>query len=57
MIFLIPVNPLSLQDNAFMDGLKWHDRTCYHKTFFICEDSDTLLDYVRRKNKNATVPA
>ena len=25
----------------------WHDIACYHKKWFICEDSDKLMDFAR----------
>ena len=31
--------------------VKWHDVACYHRKHVLCEDSDTLLDYVRATNE------
>jgi hypothetical protein len=42
--------------DSYKDGIKWHDRACYHKTLFICEDSDKLLEYARKKFKKADIP-
>ena len=25
----------------------WHDIACYHKKWFICEDSDKLMEFAR----------
>ena len=29
-------------------GAEWHDRACYHKSAFVCEDSPALLRYALR---------
>ena len=26
----------------------WHDIACYHKKWFVCEDSDKLMDFARQ---------
>merc|ERR1712059_124380 len=39
---------LGLLNNIYSDGVAWHDIACYHTKPFLCEDSDALLDYVRR---------
>ena len=25
----------------------WHDIACYHKKWFVCEDSDKLMEFAR----------
>eukprot|EP00095_Tigriopus_kingsejongensis_P010242 maker-scaffold76_size406464-snap-gene-3.13 protein:Tk10242 transcript:maker-scaffold76_size406464-snap-gene-3.13-mRNA-1 annotation:"PREDICTED: hypothetical protein LOC100748578" len=37
-------------------GLAWHDKACYHKMYFVCQDSTTLLRYARRKWRGARIP-
>ena len=37
-------------NNFYADGVVWHDIACYHKKYFVCEDSPKLLDFVRSKN-------
>jgi hypothetical protein len=34
------------------DGLKWHDKACYHRTHFVCEDNPQLLTYARQLQRN-----
>ena len=31
--------------------VKWHDVACYHRKHVLCEDSETLLDYVKATNE------
>ena len=26
----------------------WHDIACYHKKWFVCEDSDKLMDFAKQ---------
>jgi hypothetical protein len=26
----------------------WHDIACYHKKPFVCEDSDTLMEFAKQ---------
>ncbi len=42
---------LAVLVDAYDDGAKWHDRACYHRAHFICEDSGILLNYVRKRAK------
>lgn len=41
---------LSILNNFYNDGLKWHDVACHHIKPFVCEDSDELLNFVRSRN-------
>ncbi|KPJ11760.1 hypothetical protein RR48_08066 [Papilio machaon] len=41
---------LSILNNFYNDGIKWHDVACHHVKPFICEDSDELLNFVRSRN-------
>ena len=29
-------------------GQVWHDIACYHKKWFVCEDSDKLMDFAKQ---------
>lgn len=42
---------LSILNNFYNDGLKWHDVACHHIKPFVCEDSDELLNFVRSRNQ------
>ena len=35
----------------FIFQVKWHDVACYHRKHVLCEDSETLLDYVKATNE------
>lgn len=41
---------LSILNNFYSDGIKWHDVACHHLKPFVCEDSDELLNFVRSRN-------
>ncbi|XP_049812538.1 uncharacterized protein LOC126259649 [Schistocerca nitens] len=41
---------LSILNNFYNDGVKWHDVACHHVKPFVCEDSDELLNFVRSRN-------
>lgn len=41
---------LSILNNFYNDGIKWHDVACHHIKPFVCEDSDELLNFVRSRN-------
>lgn len=41
---------LSVNNNWYGDGIKWHDSACYHKKPFICEDSEPLMRRARKLN-------
>ncbi|XP_060535564.1 uncharacterized protein LOC132707658 [Cylas formicarius] len=43
-------NCLAILNNHYGDGIRWHDVPCNKRRFFICEDSDELLRYVRYTN-------
>lgn len=42
---------MTIGNNVFGDGIKWHDETCHEQRHFICEDSDELVNFVRFKNR------
>lgn len=44
---------LAVLNNYYKDGVVWHDIACYHKKLFVCEDSDTLLEFMRQAHPNA----
>lgn len=41
---------LTILNNLYDDGIKWHDLNCDYRKSYVCEDSDELLDYVRSRN-------
>ena len=41
---------LAVLNNFYADGVVWHDIACYHEKFFVCEDSDDLLDFARQSS-------
>ncbi|XP_012226106.1 uncharacterized protein [Linepithema humile] len=41
---------LSILNNFYNDGIKWHDVACHHVKPFVCEDSDELLTFVASRN-------
>jgi len=46
---------LSVLNNFYNDGVKWHDVACQHLKPFVCEDSDELLNFVRSRNRGIRV--
>lgn len=38
---------IAMLNNFYGDGAVWHDIACYHKKWFICEDSDKLMEFAR----------
>ena len=38
---------IAMLNNFYADGAVWHDIACYHKKWFVCEDSDSLMDFAR----------
>jgi len=47
-----PESCLAVLNNYYQDGIKWHDVACHHIKSFVCEDSPSLLNYVKSKNSN-----
>lgn len=37
---------LTVLNNKYEDGIKWHDVACHFRSVIICEDSDQLIDLV-----------
>nr|CAD7580680.1 unnamed protein product [Timema californicum] len=50
-----PENCLAVLNNFYQDGVHWHDVACHHRKPFVCEESDSLLKYVRFTNPNLRV--
>jgi len=38
---------LAVQNNAYADGVRWHDVACHTRGVIICEDSQQLMDLVK----------
>ena len=38
---------IAMLNNFYADGAVWHDIACYHKKWFVCEDSDALMEFAR----------
>lgn len=43
---------LAVLHNVYHDGIKFHDVACYHKKYFICEDSIEFLGLIQTALKN-----
>ena len=41
---------LAVLNNFYADGVVWHDIACYHEKYFVCEDSDDLLEFARQSS-------
>ena len=41
---------LAVLNNFYADGVVWHDIACYHEKYFVCEDSDELLEIARQSS-------
>lgn len=41
---------LAVLNNAYQDGVQWHDVACYHEMPMICEDNDELLKFIAEDN-------
>ena len=39
---------IAMLNNFYGDGAVWHDIACHHKKWFICEDSDKLMDFAKQ---------
>ncbi|XP_037089883.1 uncharacterized protein LOC119110243 [Pollicipes pollicipes] len=46
---------MTVGNNVFNDGIKWHDETCHQSKGFICEDSDELINFVRFNNRHLNI--
>ena len=42
-------------NNFYGDGVVWHDIACYHKKYFVCEDSPQLMEAMRELNPGETI--
>ncbi|KAF7991328.1 hypothetical protein HCN44_002890 [Aphidius gifuensis] len=47
-----PENCLALLNQFYNDGVNWHDVACHHKKPWVCEDNQSLLNYVQFTNPN-----
>ncbi|XP_023339500.1 uncharacterized protein LOC111709818 [Eurytemora carolleeae] len=43
---------LSVQNNWYSDGIEWHDAACYRTKQFICEDSDVMMNFMKKTHPN-----
>jgi hypothetical protein len=50
-----PENCLAVLNNFYNDGVHWHDVACHHRKPFVCEESESLLKYVRFTNPNLRI--
>ncbi|XP_076043837.1 uncharacterized protein LOC143026931 [Oratosquilla oratoria] len=47
---------IAVLNNFYSDGLRWHDVACNHIKPWVCEDSDSLLGFMRNKHPEAQIP-
>jgi len=47
---------MAVMNNAFGDGIKWHDTGCFDKKAFVCEDVRDLLGFARQTNRGVHIP-
>ena len=45
----------SVYNNWYNDGVEWHDAACYRTKQFVCEDSEKMINFLRRRRPNAVV--
>ena len=45
----------SVQNNWYNDGVEWHDSACYRTKQFVCEDSDKMVNRVKKKHPLAVI--
>ncbi|KAE8749903.1 C-type lectin [Frankliniella occidentalis] len=50
-----PENCLAILNQFYNDGVHWHDVACHHKKPWVCEESESLINYVRFTNPNIGV--
>ncbi|KAK7864419.1 hypothetical protein R5R35_000460 [Gryllus longicercus] len=48
-------NCLAILNNFYNDGVHWHDVACHHRKPWVCEESDSLLKYVRFTNPHLRI--
>lgn len=46
---------MAVLNNAYEDGVKWHDVACYHSKPVLCEDNEDLLGYTKATSKNVII--
>lgn len=46
---------LSVNNDWYNDGVRWHDTACYRKMPFICEDSENMMRRARALNPNVII--
>ena len=47
---------MGLLNDIYEDGVKWHDIACYHTKPYVCEDSEQLLNFMRKKYPEEDIP-
>jgi len=45
-----------VKNNAFGDGIKWHDEGCFSRKAWVCEDVRDLLGFARQTNRGVHIP-
>lgn len=46
---------MAVLNDAYKDGVKWHDVACYHAKPVVCEDNEDLLGYTKATSKNVII--
>jgi len=46
---------MAVLHNWYNDGIEWHDSACYRAKNWICEDSEKMVKFLRRKHPNAQI--
>ncbi|XP_040579033.1 uncharacterized protein [Lepeophtheirus salmonis] len=41
---------LAALNNKYNDGISWHDVACHFRSVIVCEDSDQLLELIKKQN-------
>jgi len=44
---------LAVLNNWYSDGVEWHDTACFRAKQFICEDSDSMVNKLRKIHPNS----
>lgn len=46
---------LAILNDAYEDGIKWHDVACYQSKPVLCEDNEDLLEWTQAQNKDVKI--
>jgi len=46
---------LAVLHDWYNDGIEWHDSACYRAKHWICEDSEKMVRFLKRKHPNAVI--